>query len=421
MDNQPLERHSSVTPLLEVPQYGLSRLLADWSGVGSLYRAIAGVGPSTPFDREWTVVDVERRAMRVLLLQCQPLLAQWPSTMTAWLDQLPLVSTRHRYWSDRPVPKVDWVRTRARRGWPPELFAIKRRHRATDQIPLAVLRWTLDELSHAVEMARQLVGAKATISQIVDEAIAPQLETALGLKDVVPADDIGMPSIEDLAAIRGLGWPWNSIASVAAMLLSRYRREGMARLAKGLISPDGFPDRLFQLAVLGTVLTAAEEAGAVVTSVRPIGDMTAGPVYQLRDSQGRVWDVWCEAERCWDTYGIQDPYYDLAASLSYVDGKAYQRRHLRPDILVALPGARAMVIECKYPFLSADPGYVATGASQAYFYGMQLHSGFPVTHAVVVGPDEMVRTTVEQQIGEINLAISSPALIGERIPSFFGE
>jgi hypothetical protein len=410
LGNEQLERHSSVTPTLVVPSIGLTRVLADWSGVGSLYGAIANIKSDEPFDRDWTVKDVERRAMRVLLLQCEPLIAQWPSTERAWLDQLPTISTRHRYWSDRPVPRVDWSKT-SKRGWPPTSLAIKRRRRASDQVPLAVLRWTLGELSQAVEFAQQLLGGQARLPQLVDESIAPKLQTALNLQDVIDADDLGVPSAEDIAAIRGMGWPWNVIAGVAAIFVSRYQRDGTTRLAQSLISPDGFPDRLFQLAVLGSVLVATEDAGATVRSVRPIGNMTSGPVYRIRDLKSRDWELWCEAERCWDTYGLRDHYYDLASSLSYVNGDAYPTRHLRPDILLALPGVRAMVIECKYPHVTMDPGYVARGVSQAYFYGRQLSPAFPQTQAFVVGPAEIVRSDEAKRIGGIDLHVSSPERI----------
>jgi hypothetical protein len=409
-----------MTPALEVPSLGLTRVLADWSGVGSLYSAIASIKSDEPFDRDWSVKDVERRAMRVLLLQCEPLIAQWPSTQRAWLDQLPTVSTRHRYWSDRPAPRVDWSRT-SKRGWPPATLAIKRRRRASDQVPIAVLCWTLAELSNAIDLAQQLFAAKTPLSQLIDASIAPKLQTALGLQQLIDADDLGVPTAEDLAAIRGMGWPWNVIAGVAAIFVTRYRHDGTERLAKSLISPDGFPDRIFQLAVLGTILVAAERTGADVRSIRPIGDMTSGPVYQIRDSLNREWELWCEAERCWEAYGVQDHYYDLASSLSYVDGKAYPPRHLRPDLLLALPGVRAMVIECKYPYLTMDPGYVSLGVSQAYFYGRQLSPAFTHTEAFVAGPSELVRRGESKHLEGVDLHVRSPESMAERVSSALQE
>jgi hypothetical protein len=412
-----------VTSPLEVPSQGLTRVLADWSGVGTLYRVLAtmssdGTQDSTykPFDHEWTAQDVERRAMRVLLLQCEPSIAQWPSSARAWRDQLPIISNRRRYWAERPTPRVDWSRTR-KRGWPPQSFAIRRRHRASDQIPLAVLDWTLDELSDAVTMARQLLDAKAPLSQLVNDSIVPKLEVALALKDEITAEDTGVPSVEDLAAVRGMGWPWNSISNVAAVFAARYRRNGLEALARTLISPEGFPDRIFQLGVLGSVLNAAEEAGAKVSSLRPIADMTSGPVYRIDDARGRAWDLWCEAERCWDIYGLRDHYYGLASSLSHADGNSYQSRHLRPDILLALPGVKAVVIECKYPFKTGDPGYVAGGLIQAYFYGVQLAQGFPMTQALVAGPSEIVRVGDSTAIGEVGVGTSSPELIAACVSS----
>ena len=410
MDFESPKHHSSVTRELAVPESGLSRVLADWSGVGSLYQAISGITGDDPFDRDWSPEDVERRAMRVLLEECAPLISQWPQTLRAWLDQLPITSTRHRFWSDRVVPRVDWPKTR-RKGWPPSSLAIKRRHKTSDQTPLVVLAWTIDELMISIVMAQQLMGSSIG-SQSAFISIVPQLETASELREtLLDVDDPGIPTAEDFAAVAAMGRPWTSIVGVGRVFASRYRRDGVAKLARRLIRPDGFPDRLFQLAVLGIVLEAAESAGCYVVSRRPIGDMTSAPVYQLVDEQGRQWDVWCEADRCWAHYGVTDHHFELSQALANLGGKPFQRRHLRPDIVLAQPMERALVIECKFPYSSADPGYVASGLSQSYFYAAQLQQGFARSDALVVGPSELVQSVAVSSVQGVQIGLASPGLL----------
>jgi hypothetical protein len=394
-------------PALAVPEDALRRVFADWSGIGSLYRAIAGESSDPPFAREWSADDVERRAMRVLLLKCEPLLSNWPRTTTAWLDQLPMTSRKRRFTSPKPVPRVDWARTR-KRGWPPEVFDIRRKHRSSDQVPLAVLGWTLNELAMAIEQAGRLIGSHPKLSELVDRSIAPQIATALSLRDLIDFEDLGVPTMDDLGALRGLGWPWNSVARVAETLSARLRRDGIFQLARDLIRPEGFPDRLFHLAVLGEILHKIDLTGASVNSVRPIGDMTQGPIYEINDVHGRSWDLWWEAQACWSTYEVTNSYKQIASSLRGLDGKAFRPGRLRPDLLLVSAPMHSIAIECKFPYKDPDPGYVAQGAAQAYFYAAQLKSKFPVSSAVVVGPSELVADSTTSEVDGIAVRMDSP-------------
>lgn len=391
---------------LEVPIRGLERVLADWSGVGDLYGALAAIRPDELIEREWSASDVERRAMRLLLLSCRAPIVRWPATTRKWRDELPLLSHRRRFWAQRPEPRVSWPRTR-QAGWPPEKFAIRRRHRTSDQLPLEVLAWTLTELLRAIDTARPLLGVHASLADLVSADASPRIMAALPLLDELDEPDTAPPASGDIAAVRAMGWPWSVVAEVAGLFARVRRRSGLEHFATMLLEPDGFPDRLFQLAILGTVLRSAESAGYVAASLRPIGNMTDGPVYRLLGPDGESWDLWCEAEQCWPWYGLPDIYKDTAEGLRRADGPGFRPRHLRPDVLLAKRGVAALVIECKYPNDSLDPGYVAGGMAQAYFYAAQLTAGFSRVESLVAGPAELLAQARVGDIRSLSVGIGS--------------
>ena len=407
-------RHAGVTVAddlaLGVHERGLLRVLSEWSGTGNLYSALAAVAPD-PLDRSWTPKDVERRAMRILLLECSPLLRRWPKTAKAWEDHLPTLSQRQRFWSEVPQSRVDWAKTR-RRGWPPQAFAIRRRHRSTDQLTLSVLAWTLRRLEAAFVASESLVGPHAATAQDLSRDVESIIRNTLPLLGLLDEADESTPSRDTLSAVRGSGWPWNVVSEVATVFTS-VDRGGSEALARRLIRPDGFPESFFQLSVLGVVLLTAQRARAEVTSLRPIGYMTDGPVYRIRMVGEEPWDLWCEAASCWKSYGLADGYRELAATMSTSAATPFQARNIRPDVLLARPGDRALVLECKFPSETLDPGYIAHGMYQAAFYGHQLAPAFREVSSFSVGPPELVPTHGKLLMGDVAVGLTSPDLIGD--------
>ena len=391
---------------LAVHEEGLLRVLSEWSGAGNLYRAVAAVAPNA-FDREWSPKDVERRAMRILLLECSPLLRRWPKSAKAWQDHLPTLSMRHRFWSDVPQTRVDWAKSR-RRGWPPSSFAIRRRHRSTDHVTLSVLAWTLARLNEAFDASQSLVGPHAVAAQDLAGDVEQILIQTLPILDLLDESDESRPTRDDVRAVRAAGWPWNVVAEVAEVFAA-LERGGTEALARRLLRPDGFPEAVFQLSVLGAVLIACEGLGARSTSMRPIGYMTNGPVYRIDLPEQDPWEFWCEAASCWGSYGITDGYRELAATLTMTDGKAFQARNIRPDVLLARRGDRAMVLECKFPNESHDPGYVAHGLYQAAFYAHQLMPAFGSVIGLAVGPSNLVPDRVDRTLGQVRVGLASPS------------
>lgn len=392
---------------LYVDEPGLLRVLSEWSGTGSLFRALAEMS-TRAVGREWSAKDVERRASRILLLECSPLIRQLPQTTRVWFDHLPTLTTRARYWSSSPETRVDWRRTRLR-GWPPTTFAIRRRHRSTDQLALSVLAWTLGRLESAFEASSSLVGSQLPSPDELPLDVREVLKTTLPVLEYLDDTVENVPSRDDLAAVRGAGWPWKPVAAIAEFFLS-VDRGGATAMAQRLLRPDGFPETLFQLSVLGAIINACESAGSTVTSLRPLASMTQGPAYKVQSATGDQWDLWCEAASCWDHYGAHDVYQQLASGLTALSGSSFQARHIRPDILFAKRGEHALVLECKFPFETADPGYVAHGLYQAFFYAHQLASVFERVSAYSVGPTELVtdgKSQVLNGVADIGLASST--------------
>lgn len=401
---------------LIVHEQGLLRVLSEWSGVGNLYRAVAAVTPDQT-TREWSAKDVERRAMRILLLECTPLLRRWPRTARVWYDHLPTLPQRNRFWSDVPQTRVDWVKTR-RRGWPPDVFAIRRRHRSTDQVTLSVLTWTLGRLKDAFTASQSLVGLHNTAENL-DSDVSEIIRQTLPLLDLLDETDESRPSRDAIRAVRGAGWPWNAVAEVANVFVA-LDRGGAQALAQKLLRPDGFPESLFQLSTLGLILIGAQELGASATSLRPIGNMTDGPVYRIQLPGRDPWDLWCEAARCWVTYDLTDNYRALASTLTTAERKPFQARSIRPDIVLARPGDRALVLECKFPSKSLDPGYVAHGMYQAAYYSHQLLPAFHAVSGYSIGPSELVPVHTERVLGKVTVGLTNPSTLQNLVARFVG-
>jgi hypothetical protein len=389
---------------LYVDERGLSRVLSEWSGTGSLFRALAEMS-ARPVGREWSAKDVERRASRILLLECAPLLRQLPRTARVWFDHLPTLTTRTRYWSPRPETRVDWRRTRLRE-WPPKTFAIRRRHRSTDQLTLSVLAWTLGRLESAFEASSALVASQPSAVDDLPLDVKDVLKLTLPVLDYLDDTVENVPSRDDLAAVRGAGWPWKPVAAIAEFFLS-VDRGGAVAMAQRLLRPDGFPETLFQLSILGAIINACESTGSAVTSLRPLASMTQGPAYRVVTRTGEQWELWCEAASCWEHYGADDVYQRLASGLTALSGDSFSARHIRPDILLAKPGEHALVLECKFPFESLDPGYVAHGLYQAFFYAQQLASAFERVSAYSVGPTELVTDGDAKLLNGVDIGLAS--------------
>lgn len=384
----------------------LHRVLRDWSGVGTLFRAFAEMSGDGGVDREWSKIEVKRRALRVLLLKCSPALVSWPPTTRSWDQYIEISRSRDRFWSPSPMPGVKWAQTR-RRGWPPTEFRVSQRRRTADGLTLSVLAWTIAELVSALDASDQLTGPAASgVTELQVDAVRA-IRAAAPLVADLAGVDLTQPTSDDLRAVARLGWPWTAVSEVARILLSLHRR-GLHELADHLLVPDGFPEVLLQLETLGMLLMRLEASGARVISTAPIAYMTSGPVYSARWPDGRVWDVWCEAAGAWDTYGATDSYRSLTRNLRHEGtpgGRQFRSNGLRPDILIAEPHRFAAVVECKYS--AADPGYISSGLPQAYFYAAQLKTAFDHVEAWVVGPERFVPRHDSTRVGEIDLGITN--------------
>lgn len=370
---------------LPIPDEGLDEVLRAWSGRGQLLAAIAVIDESddSQVQRNWSEVDVRRRANRVLFSRIHPHLLLWPAAENEWLEALPADVDRERFISRVPRSGVSWRDTRRRQGWPPVAFSGRSKSRVADELMARTFAWTVDRLVDVLvdaetlePTAGSLVADRVRVARRVRER--PPLSAAVSI----------LPEAVDMRSLSGEGYPWNVLAKVAGEL--RAAERSLSFLAREVLFPDqDLRPRLFHLAVLGLVLQAARDAGAKIISLAPLSGPRAGPAYRVVDGTERSWDLWFEAGGAWAYYKKESPYSRAILGLS---GRASS---LSPDISLILPGQRALVVECKY---SALADYVGRrGLSQVMAYATEYRTALvPDVTAVVVAPDGVVETATSE-------------------------
>ena len=113
-------------------------------------------------------------------------------------------------------------------------------------------------------------------------------------------------------------------------------------LAFELIEPD--PDlewRLFHLSVLGQVLATRQLGGRVRWSAPLSAAESSGPQFNITIGQDR-WDLWFEASVAPRYYRATSPYKMTTA------GVRSAQRSIGADVMLCLPGKRALMLECKW-------------------------------------------------------------------------
>lgn len=387
--------------MIPIPERGLDEVLRSWSGKGELFEALAvAVDPLS--EVAWSATEVRRRAHRVLFAEIIPTLSDWPTRRRDWLNALPAESIRR--WQESPYPTrgVVWRET-LRAGWPPRSFVARPRSRTSDTLPVRTLRWTIDSL-------RPVWRDAASLAAGIDLVVAPQLSAAEGAMSQPPLLSAtgSRPGASDLRALKTEGRTWRAVARTAG-LLSTFHEHALSEWARRIISPnDVLSGRLFQLGVLGEILFAARDVGATTTSIHPIAMGVRGPNYVIVDPLGRHWDLWFEAGRAWEFYGLMSPYAEAAIGL----GDA--RRPIGADLLLTRPGEASLVVECKY---SANPYYVGPpGYQQAVAYMSEIHGRMtPNVSALAVGPDGVVSKVGEALLDVGKVAIMPASAIADRV------
>ncbi len=106
-------------------------------------------------------------------------LERWPRSTHVWDDALPAEVLRRRDRSVAPDAAVLWTDTRRLGPWPPREFILRPSSRVADTMLVTTLRWTIDELLRACDLAR-----RAEPSCV--DPFLPQLEVARRLLDRSP-------------------------------------------------------------------------------------------------------------------------------------------------------------------------------------------------------------------------------------------
>lgn len=379
-----------------IPERGLQKVLAHWSGRGTIWGLLAAA-VSEEVQARWTPRQIEMRANRILFEMLQPALRRWPKRTHEWVNVLPAVSGRSSLVSESPTGRVSWGETRVRFGWPPIAFAAHQNTRSAHTVPVETLRWTIEELQQVARDAASLY------PDLVNDATRT-LRTAARLLAIEPLQSASAarPDSQTLLALRREGAPWGAVADVAEHLLVK---TNSAALASTLLLPDeGIRWRLFHLGVLGEVLSCLHEQGCVVTSHRPLGMAGTGPSFEVQDFCQRTWYLWFEAAGAWSHLKTPAPYAEATKELSAVD------RALGADLLFLLPGERALILECKY---SSNVDFVSrNGYLQAATYANEVKARLAkVVFSVAIGPESVLPTLAFTELASGRVGIAPPSAI----------
>ncbi|MDA8322210.1 MAG: hypothetical protein M0030_20700 [Actinomycetota bacterium] len=335
-------------------------------------------------DIEWSSRDIERRAARVLLELIERELSLLPSDAATWLEHLPVTTTSRRQMSSRPLRPTDWAATARRFRWPPQAFIGHSRSRVKDESALQVLVWVARRLDQVVRDVR-----------VVAPLLVGRVETpVVAMAEIATAELAGVEAIRpdrlDLRALASSGRPWSALTTIAESLMRA--ETDLEFLAFELIEPD--PDlewRLFHLSVLGEIIAAVRQLGGRVRWNAPLSaSESSGPQFHVTVGQAR-WDLWFEASAAFRYYTVTSPYKAATA------GVRSAPRSIGADVMLCLPGKRALMLECKW---SAFGSYVGRdGYHQASSYLVEARSGL-VTDAwsYIVGPGEIVPERTEAEL-----------------------
>lgn len=404
---EPDDAGARLTSFPPIPEAGLALVLASWSGRGSLFEALSA--PQGDVDeRQWSALDVRRRANRVLLEYIEPTLVRLPRRFADWLDYLPASRTRRRITMPSPFAGVAWAESRRRFGWPPREFVGKEAQRGADMLAVQVLRWCSDKLGEIWSDCQAL-------SPEQNWEATEQLDTLAMLLDREPLfSAIPMvPTRADLLALRREGAPWGSVATVAHDLVEAEHSLDFL-LDKLLIPDDEIRWRLFHLAILGTVLDALRGAGCRLVSRRPLSARSGEPNYEVITTADERYLLWFEASGVWSYMGRPSPFVEATRAVN----KA--RRSNGADLLLLLPDERALIVECKYSWKSdivARDGYY-----QAMAYAAEARSRLAAeVWALAVGPEGTASGSDFTSVVVGHVGTASPSGLADVIRTFISE
>ena len=370
------DESAGLTGFPPIPDAGLAAVLGSWIGRGSLFEALS-VPAGERESRQWSSSDVRLRANRVLLSLLEPVLNRWPKRTSEWLNYLPASKTHTRMIDQVPFAGVAWAESRRRFGWPPTAFVGKQAERGADMLAVQILRWCAERL---VQIWADNAGAQSELSFSARD----QIRSVLRLLEIEPLASAspGMPVRADLVALRREGLPWGSVASAAQILVEA--EKSVDYLTYQLLMPDDeIRWRLFHLATLGVLLTALREAGCRITSLRPLSPRSSGPNYEVTSSAGETYLLWFEASGVWSYLDEPSPFIEATRGIRRA------RRSNGADLLLIMPGCKALILECKYSWnqdIVAQDGYY-----QATAYCTEIHSRLAGSVvAAAVGPETVV-------------------------------
>lgn len=353
---------------------GLREVVSGWSGEGSIFDELASFTPADAL--EWTAGDIRRRAQRVLLGLIRDDMDMLPSTVRLWQEYLPQTTVPRRATTRHVAGRVDWARTVRQQGWPPRQFVTRERSRVVDEVTIRTLAWIGAEL-------RPIVESSGPLAPLTASATVAALEVIEATLSLYPEALPERPDRLDLGSLAGSGHPWTAVSRIAS-IISRSAADPEF-IAFELIAPE--PElawRLFHLAVYGNVIRTLREHRFLVVWRRPLSGTAPGAQIEAVSPTGKSYDLWFEGGAARRHYNLPPaPYATVVKPIPHAGGP------IGVDIALVQPGARALLMECKW---SNAPGYVGRyGYHQAASYALEARAGLATdVWSFVVGPDELV-------------------------------
>ena len=385
---------------LALPREGIREVAKIWSGDGNLFHLLAMTHDEGDHIR-WSSEEIRRRSHRILLGKIEDTILKLPSSLSQWEAYLPVSTHTEKQTGSRLRGKVLWSETRRRYGWPPEKYITQLKARNVSNVAISSLLWLADQLG-------SLLNSVSKMSPVLTRQVGPHVDALAEVtREYAWTGVLDEPDKFELHALRSSGQPWKSVAEIATQIIAS--RHSPETLAFELLEADtDIKSSLFHLTTFGYLISALRSHRFSIVSEAILYGSQDRPQIRAIHPDGRKWDLWYEARQTRSKYGVRQSAYRSA-----VEGVRYPEKTLGYDVLLILPGERALILECKW---SGKPEYVGRdGFHQAASYALDARNGLAMeVWSFVVGPEEIVpRVSVARDLeAEMSIVLGSTSVSG---------
>jgi len=385
---------------LVVPREGIREVAKIWSGDGRLIELLATARDDDNHIR-WTSDEIRQRSNRILLGKLHETILLLPASRSQWERNLPVSTYADKQIDSRLRGKVLWSETRRRQDWPPREYVVQVKRRHVSNIAISALLWLTEQLSAIVNSVNKM-------SPILTKQVSPHIDALTeATREYASMGVVDEPDNFELYALKSSGQPWRGVAEIATQIIASRRSPEM--LAFELLEADPeMKSSLFHLTTFGYLIAALRLHRFSIVSETILYGSRNRPQIRAVHPDGESWDLWFEARQMRSQYGTRQSAYKSA-----VEGSGYPEKSLGYDVLLIMPGERALILECKW---SDKPEYVGRqGFHQASSYALDARNGLAKeVWSFVVGPEEIVpRVSITKDLEtEMSIVLGSTSVSG---------